>query len=86
MNLDNHQINMAVQREIRLRNRIINSPPVVAFGGPPVAIRTPSISAKDRLGNTATAASTTTLSDGASIEGSVDAPSAATKSSVDLRV
>ncbi|KAM7533264.1 hypothetical protein Aperf_G00000120231 [Anoplocephala perfoliata] len=89
MNLDNHQINMAVQREIRLRNRIINPPPVMAFaGGPPVVNRTPSgtSSGKDRLGNTATAASTTTLSDAASVEGSVDASSTAAKSSVDLRV
>ncbi|VUZ40015.1 unnamed protein product, partial [Hymenolepis diminuta] len=82
MNLDNHQINMAVQREIRLRNRIINPPPMVSLGGPN---RTPSTSSvNEHLGNLTTAASTTTLSDGASVEGgSVDA---ASSSATNLRV
>nr|CDS29455.2 protein FAM60A [Hymenolepis microstoma] len=82
MNLDNHQINMAVQREIRLRNRIINPPPMVGSCGPN---RTPSTSsAHEHLVNLTTAASTTTLSDAASVEGSsVDA---ASNSAANLRV
>ncbi|VDO04663.1 unnamed protein product [Rodentolepis nana] len=82
MNLDNHQINMAVQREIRLRNRIINPPLMVGSGD---LNRTPSTSSThEPLGNLTTAASTATFSDVASVEGS--SVGAASSSAANLRV
>ena len=61
VNLDNRQINMAMQREIRLRNRTINPPPG-AFGGYPVFINNTSV-------HTASANSIPASATGASVVG-----------------
>lgn len=79
MNLDNRQINMAMQREIRLRNRIVN-PPSVAFKGPQTLTDAAVTNASDR-----SAAAVPTAVTGAAV-GNAAAPASSSNPSTDLRV
>ncbi|KAL5104225.1 SIN3-HDAC complex-associated factor [Taenia crassiceps] len=79
MNLDNRQINMAMQREIRLRNRIIN-PPSVAFKGPQALMDATATSVSDRSAAAISATATGAAS------GNTAAPTNSCNPSTDLRV
>ncbi|EUB56205.1 hypothetical protein EGR_08953 [Echinococcus granulosus] len=74
MNMDNRQINMAMQREIRLRNRIVN-PPSTAFKGPQAPTDAAAANVSD---NSATAAGAVT--------GNAATPGSSDNLSSDLRV
>ncbi|VDM16790.1 unnamed protein product [Hydatigera taeniaeformis] len=79
VSLDNRQINMAMQREIRLRNRIVN-PPSAAFKGPQALTDTSATDAEDRSAPTVSATTT-----GATV-GNAAAPASGSSLSTDLRV
>uniref|UniRef100_A0A0R3VTE5 Protein FAM60A n=1 Tax=Taenia asiatica TaxID=60517 RepID=A0A0R3VTE5_TAEAS len=79
MNLDNRQINMAMQREIRLRNRIVN-PPSMAFKGPQAPTDTAATNVSDR-----SAAVVSATASGA-VVGNAATPASSSNLSTDLRV